>query len=169
MNRKLTTEEKELKQAGTCVECKINPRLVTDKYAKLLCKECDNRRTLNNYNNLKSGLVGRYGGTIESEQLRKYKSGASRRGIAFNLTDAQAIAIMHQPCEYCKLPNAMGIDRVNSKLNYAIDTVVPCCGNCNRAKHIQSAEQYNNWLQGLVDRLIAERLNLGQLTISNLG
>jgi hypothetical protein len=144
---------------GICTKCKINPSVASQGGSSVWCKECQAKKTNEHYHNMKNGMITKNGRTIEDWLLSVYRTNARNRGIQFNLTKDQAVAIMHQPCEYCKLPKAMGIDRVDSKSNYEVDTVVPCCGQCNRAKHTQSAEEYNAWLDGVVERRINSAQN----------
>lgn len=151
----------ELKRLGLCAKCKVNPRSINKNSTHSYCDQCKKEAGIRYYQQVMITGASRSGKTYESTLLRMAKANAARRNLQFNLTDEQAIAIMHQPCHYCLLPVSMGIDRVDSKLNYDTDTVVPCCGYCNRAKLDKTAKQYEAWLQGAVDRLIAQHLDSG--------
>src|SRR5207253_5154246 len=99
---------KELAKLGLCIKCKTKPRAVFPSRVSSYCTVCHNQVALDNYNNLKAGHVSNKGRTIELALLALYRYKAKKRGMNFNLTDAEAIDIMHQPCDYCKLPKSMG-------------------------------------------------------------
>ena len=83
------------------------------------------------------------------EALRKYrvifnsyKSNARARNLIFNLTLEDVIKIVNQNCYYCNDENSKGIDRINSKDNYYLENVVPCCRTCNFMKSNFSKELF---------------------------
>lgn len=56
--------------------------------------------------------------------------------IAWELTDDQAVALMHKyQCVYCGFNGNIGIDRLDSTKSYNIDNVVPACHMCNITKN----------------------------------
>jgi hypothetical protein len=89
--------------------------------------------------------------------LREYIYGAQTRTIEFSLSVEEFRSITSLPCFYCnKLPSQIsrasskkhtaeavknseyiynGIDRVDNKLGYTADNVVPCCKRCNDVKN----------------------------------
>jgi len=95
--------------------------------------------------------------------LRRYKRGAKKRGIEYNMTDEQMMEIMSNNCHYCGAhpsnicsPNHYygsyiynGIDRKDNKKGYTIDNVVSCCWECNYFKKERS---YNEFLD-LISRI----------------
>lgn len=102
---------------------------------------------------------------IQKYILRQYKGCASKRNIAFLLSDDQALAIMDCTCVYCgeKHSNTAirsqyavkefrynSIDRVNSDLPYDASNTVACC---NAAKSDMPIEVF------LTSGWIAERRN----------
>jgi len=91
---------------------------------------------------------------------------ANHRGIAVVLTIDQFKHITQKPCYYCgDLPSKIygptakgkprlngsfvynGIDRVCSSKNYTMSNSVPCCKNCNYAKHKMSTAEFKEWLR----------------------
>ena len=79
----------------------------------------------------------------------KIRRGALSRGLAFELTHAEVLQIIKQPCHWCgdsngnkltghDLPNGRpgcnGIDRLDNAKGYIAGNVVPCCWPCNRMK-----------------------------------
>jgi hypothetical protein len=100
---------------------------------------------------------------IHNYVFAQYKRCAEKRGIAFNLTMEQFMDMASAPCVYCQRVNSNratrkqyavkewfynGVDRINSKLPYAMGNTVSCCGDCNAAKSDMDAAEFINseWL-----------------------
>jgi hypothetical protein len=66
--------------------------------------------------------------------IQTYKNNARRRGILWELTDAQAVWLMRQRCAYCGKAVAAGIDRAKNEYGYTTLNSVPCCFPCNSLK-----------------------------------
>lgn len=80
----------------------------------------------------------------------RYKKSAAERGLEFNLTIDDVVRISSMDCHYCgsspvelnqksarksEPPIAVnGIDRVDNDHDYNVDSVVPCCRQCNFSK-----------------------------------
>lgn len=94
-----------------------------------------------------------------------YKGNARRRGIKFDLPDAIFSGLVNDPCHYCGIPPAnkviprdrkskddetwlmyTGIDRLDNSVGYVVGNVVPCCKDCNWAKHTMALDQYIDWI-----------------------
>lgn len=81
-----------------------------------------------------------------------YRFGARDRDKGFNLTEDQVYEIANQNCFYCdKSPEKVyktvggeikvsGIDRVDNSIGYEYDNCVPCCKDCNLAKHATTVQ-----------------------------
>lgn len=98
---------------------------------------------------------------------RSYKSRAANRKQEFLLTTEQFRDIITRNCHYCKIEPLQefsvykakdsgtflynGVDRINSKIGYRIDNVVPCCWICNRAKGELSTEEFLAWSKRLYE------------------
>jgi hypothetical protein len=70
-------------------------------------------------------------------KICRYKKGASRRKLEWELTNEQSLLLMTSPCYYCDTRSAYkvnGLDRVINTKHYEWSNVVPCCGSCNRSK-----------------------------------
>ena len=72
-------------------------------------------------------------------KLNSLKAGARDRGIAFNLTDEDAIELIAGTCFYCGTDangtRVNGIDRLDSALRaYERGKCVSCCSDCNMIK-----------------------------------
>ena len=94
------------------------------------CKECHNRRGNLNKNK-------------PSQRFTTYRSGAKTRKIDFELSFEQFMELWEKPCYYCgKDINGIGIDRKDPSKGYNVDNIVSCCTQCNRAKTIQTTEDF---------------------------
>jgi len=112
------------------------------------------------------------GGSFVCLYLR-YKNGAKRRKIEFNLTKEQFKNLINQPCYYCNcLPNTKtkynrkyqyskpkvlyynGIDRVDNKNGYNIKNVVTCCFTCNYAKRKMGIQEFLLWIKRVYNHSI---------------
>lgn len=76
-----------------------------------------------------------------------YMRRSKRKGITFNLSDDQFIALVTSNCHYCgkshkeetriirkDTVNMLTIDRKNSSIGYIPDNCVPACKTCNTIK-----------------------------------
>ena len=98
----------------------------------------------------------------------QYRSGAKIRNLDFNLTKEECHYLFQQNCFYCNaLPNNIyrksgsageyiynGIDRIDSKLGYQIDNVVPCCKVCNYAKRDMPISEFLTWIKAVYEKSI---------------
>lgn len=63
------------------------------------------------------------------------RSGAIKRGIAYELTREQLMSLWQKPCVYCGGEIVtVGVDRVDNTKGYVMENVVPCCATCNSMK-----------------------------------
>lgn len=86
-----------------------------------------------------------------SRMWQSYKRGAKIRNLTFNVPKETFLKITQNPCYYCgSLPKTRwhcrirgeerkffvynGLDRLNPKIGYEINNLVPCCSTCNRVK-----------------------------------
>jgi len=93
----------------------------------------------------------------------RYRLGAKRRALVFQLTHAQFKTLIKLNCKYCGTPALQilkyrtqasyeppflynGIDRIDNTKGYTQDNCVPCCEICNRAKSTLSLAQWHDWL-----------------------
>lgn len=94
----------------------------------------------------------------------RYRAGAKRRGIVFDLSREDIFSLIDSSCFYCgNPPNNVsksehrngdyiynGIDRKDNKLGYSLDNCVPCCIVCNRAKREMSYDEFMSWIERMV-------------------
>lgn len=68
-------------------------------------------------------------------KFKEYKREAKRRNRSFTLTENQFKLFWQQNCFYCNSEiKSIGLDRIDSKLGYEINNIVPCCYICNVMK-----------------------------------
>lgn len=51
-----------------------------------------------------------------------------------------------------------GLDRIDSNLTHTLDNVVPCCSQCNYAKHVRSLDEFKDWIIRVHDNIIKKDL-----------
>jgi len=101
--------------------------------------------------------------------IHYYRRNARLRGIVFELSSQECRALFSENCHYCGIapsnstvrrgcPGVFvfnGIDRVDSSLGYITSNTVPCCKNCNYAKHDLSKEQFFDMVNRIYRHSIA--------------
>ena len=75
-------------------------------------------------------------------RLWNAKRDARNRGIAWRLTDAEAMGLFQGDCYYCGAPGPGGIDRRDNEPFYRPSNAVSCCWKCNRMKSAMSEKQW---------------------------
>lgn len=119
------------------------------------CLKVDTMKKFRHPNTMPYGVASFY------NLLRHYKIEATKRGLAFTLTEEQFAQLTKQNCFYCGIePSTVykrnhgngeyiynGIDRIDNNLGYDIDNVVACCKICNMAKHTMSVPQFRDWIE----------------------
>ena len=84
------------------------------------------------------------------------KRNAIKGGKEWELSKTKFAELTKQNCTYCGVKPEQkhgfsylngyyfynGLDRIDSSLGYTIENVVPCCGNCNRAKNTLSVSEF---------------------------
>jgi len=94
------------------------------------CRVCLNKRRKINKNK-------------PNQRFSVYKSGAKVRKIPFDLSFEDFILFWNKPCFYCNSEiNGIGLDRKDPKYGYNLNNIVPCCSQCNRAKTIQTTDEF---------------------------
>lgn len=77
---------------------------------------------------------------------------AKHRGIAWILTDSEAMALLAQHCRYCGGDGGT-IDRVDSKGPYAPDNVVPSCLRCNLMKNAMGLDVWLEHMRKIISHM----------------
>lgn len=136
--KKITTNV--VKGTRICYVCKEEKPL--DEFAKNSnsrtfmgrtheCKACQRKR----------GTVTRQ--TSPIQRFSAYGYNARQRKIEFNLTFEEFYKFWEKPCYYCGDEiRGIGLDRKDPMFGYIPENIVPCCSGCNRAKTIQTTEQF---------------------------
>ena len=154
---KLLNEKYKGKNYGVLTVIEFSHRNGTKYFYKCLCNRCDSttiaRIGRGNYtpkscSNCVNDLQKE---TADSKYLAyrnyksiysSYKSNAKSRNFEFNLTLENVIQLVNSNCYYCGDENSKGIDRVDSKNNYYLANVVPCCRTCNFMKNNFSIDEF---------------------------
>ena len=79
-------------------------------------------------------------------RVRDYQRNAEKRGLSFELTEADFKEIVDSPCHYCGTEDRIGLDRVDSSRGYDYANVVACCTVCNQAKNNRSVDEFYEWV-----------------------
>lgn len=85
--------------------------------------------------------------------------------MPFTLTKVQFAKLISRDCFYCgqhprqkvsahSLLTYNGLDRVDNQKGYTSTNCVPCCAQCNLAKHKHSLSDFKNWIQKVYERTI---------------
>lgn len=100
------------------------------------------------------------------ELYKQYKSSSRRRSLEFTLTSDEFKQLTSGECSYCGAPPVRlvggesgawgqykynGIDRVNNEQGYHAFNCVSCCTECNLAKRARSLEEFEEWLDRIVE------------------
>lgn len=129
-------------QQKQCTKC-LEPKARTSFYRhgegkeglSAICKTCANRRT---YEYRKR--------TGASERIENRYSLARclarNRKKPFSLSLEEYRFLMGKPCFYCdgyfgRVKVCIGLDRIDNSKGYELMNVLPCCGVCNRLRHVQ--------------------------------
>ena len=103
------------------------------------------------------------GVAARNSMYHSLKFSALKRGHSWKLTKEVFDNITTQSCFYCGIePRQIfkqtgcngtyvynGIDRVDNTRGYESDNVVPCCGQCNRAKRDLTKDAFLDWADRL--------------------
>lgn len=105
-------------------------------------------------------------GMAFGEVYRRYRQGAKKRGIQFELTQEQFTQLILSPCWYTgRVPSNTlqyndgipltynGIDRIDSSKGYTVENCVPCCYEINRAKSDMPQEAFLSMIKECADNL----------------
>jgi hypothetical protein len=95
--------------------------------------------------------------------LSQYRESTKRTKREFLLSLEEFRVLTSSVCFYCGVAPARvmishlgltykwnGIDRVDNNKGYTLDNTVPCCSQCNQAKHCMTQEEFLLWIDRLV-------------------
>jgi len=104
-----------------------------------------------------------------------YRSNAKMRNYEFSISREEFIELIKQNCFYCgSEPSSIydkfnydikytGIDRIDNKLGYTLENVVPCCKLCNIAKNKHSLSDFIDWIDRLSNNINKNRAAINKL------
>jgi len=95
-----------------------------------------------------------FGRAAANRLFARYKQGAKKRGLAFELSLRHFLAFTSAVCHYCgsapekeerhepSVYKYNGIDRKDNTKGYLLDNCLPCCWKCNNAKGSLSYQDF---------------------------
>ncbi len=115
-------------------------------------------------------VIKPYGEASFNSLYNRYKQGAKKRNINFDLSKEEFKFLTKQICFYCgcepyQIMNKSnkecngtyvynGIDRVDNNLGYIKENCVSACGVCNRAKDIMGIIEFSEWITNLKNKFL---------------
>lgn len=139
------------------------------------CKQCNSAKNIltqqefiNHINTIKLHKVNY---SIHSNEINQgfhriygqYKYKSKKKNRIFNLTKDQFYKLTQQHCNYCGLEPIQlskynghiflynGVDRLNSDIGYEINNCVSCCVVCNKMKLDLTIEDFNEWINRVIN------------------
>lgn len=155
---------------------------VVTKYSRFRCRcECGTEKTLL-LGNIRSGRSSSCGCKLKlatgvanrNHLLSTYIHSAWVRGHEWSLTEEMFDDLVKSDCFYCAAPPSAikkhpakngdfiysGIDRKDNFGGYTVDNVVPCCGRCNRAKHVVNIDDFLAWVSQVYNHCVLPRVQM---------
>jgi hypothetical protein len=96
---------------------------------------------------------------VYEKLMQKYRAGANRRTLVFELPLAVCSAMFEASCHWCgalprphnhwKHVSVNGIDRLDNTKGYLLDNVVPCCTSCNFIKKDTPLAVWQQFIEGV--------------------
>lgn len=85
--------------------------------------------------------------TYPRSRFMRAKNGAIKRDLEWSISFEDYVPFLDKKCDYCNRPikheTGSGLDRIDNDFGYHLDNVAPCCGDCNRRRHLSmSAEEF---------------------------
>lgn len=103
------------------------------------------------------------GEALRNRVVWQYRANAARRGLPFELTEAEIFELFVGSCFYCGRPPSTtitrkdhwgeftynGIDRVDNDAGYVAGNVIPCCMECNFKRGAQPQADFLTWVRSV--------------------
>lgn len=87
-------------------------------------------------------------------QYHEYKKSAKKRNIQFELTQTECEPFFNSSCHYCgDIYEGLGMDRLNNKIGYSLNNIVPSCYRCNIMKHTSSKDEFIKQIEKILENL----------------
>jgi hypothetical protein len=83
-----------------------------------------------------------------------YYTNNTTRGIKFNIPKEEYMEIIKKKCYYCantNIKNQIGVDRIDSNIEYKTDNIVSCCKICNFMKRQYTIDNFYNKICEIVE------------------
>lgn len=98
------------------------------------CKPCANKRSVSKARTPEGKAWRKKNNLTSTARYVSGRNGAKRRDIEWRLSREEHAQLIQMPCHYCwspLSPSGCGLDRKNQERYYGVDSVVPCCHQCN--------------------------------------
>lgn len=136
-------ESKKPKYVKICHAC--GNEYVALSASRKYCKERDCEKKRNEEKKAAQAIKPVTKASLIRHRFKSIKAGAEKRGLSFNLSFAFVEKHYQSPCHYCgKKIKSVGFDRVDNKIGYEQNNVVPCCWDCNSMK---GTKTYNHFVE----------------------
>jgi len=137
----------------TCTECRKEEK--KEYSARDYVIEKKKRKYQENKESIRERLKTYYW-TLTS-QYHEYKKRAKKKNIDFLLSKKDCEKYYNTNCYYCdgKI-KGLGIDRIDNKIGYVKDNILPCCSKCNFMKHIMSKDEFIQHIKQIIKHLNIE-------------
>jgi hypothetical protein len=103
------------------------------------CRSCTTKRAWQNIPRLSPDEI-----TLRVRE-KHYRTDAQRKKRGWHLSREVFRKLILQPCVYCGIQSAGGIDRRDNTQGYTEQNSEPCCAKCNYAKRGQTVDEFLNW------------------------
>lgn len=151
-------------------------------YWKCVC-ECGNVKNISKsnlkYNTKSCGCIRTKPHTALKRIYKSYQNKAKDRNLEFSISIDFFEKLINSNCHYCgsdktnimKCKNRVyfynGIDRKDSTLGYLVNNCVTCCKKCNTAKLDYSKDEFETWINNLVQYRLKNypELYLGEYSV----
>jgi hypothetical protein len=135
---------------NTCKECRKEEKI--EYLSRDYVKEKQKQHYIDNKLEIRKRTKAHYW-TING-QFHQYKKRAKKSNIKFELIERDCTPFFETNCVYCggKI-NGLGIDRVDNKLGYILNNIVPCCSKCNFMKHTMNKDEFIQHIKQIINYL----------------
>lgn len=122
--------------------CEYYPSGCNSKYCESCRKRIKSDRVKAKWSeSLKTGVI--FGRTLQEEIYNRYRRGAEKRGVQFELSFDEFKLYWNLPRFYCLSDiETIGLDRVVNSFGYTTQNIVPRCTVCNNSKRAMSFEAF---------------------------
>lgn len=129
---------------GLCVKCSISSDIKEYQLRNhdYICRTCNQIKLkldyLKNKAITKSRSIKQFKDKTKDSRRNQLATYRSRDKIRYNeicdYSFDDFVKILSNPCFYCKIDDACGLDRIDNSKGHVKNNTVPCCYHCNTAR-----------------------------------